>query len=803
MIPNLPAEDRCFGCGACANVCPVGAVKLEYRHYFLSWNVDESLCIGCGKCETACPSLNPVFDNQETPQLYAYCADDEIRSVSSSGGMFTALARYTFERGGVVCGAAFDDDLVLKHQFAKNERELTKFRGSKYLQSNIGDCYKTIERLLDNGQSVLFVGTPCQVAGLRGALGHSYDRLLMADLLCHGTPSQHFFDKYVGEVANGREIANVNFRDKRCGWNCNHVVVTFSDGSEYIGSSNQRVKDPYMLAFKENLMMRSTCYDCPFCDYPRQGDITIGDLWGSAKLDPASNDKKGTSLVFLNNEKGMRAYEVVERNAKYSNRIELSPDQYRTIPNRVNRTLKPNPYKSRFVELFESRSFNAAVTESKSGKYDVGLPALLHAANIGSVLTYWSLYYTLVDMGYSVRTFGEPFEANPNNTYKSEEFVNRWVPAHAVPIRYQSVLDMRELDDMCDMFVVGSDQIWLESMCKGRGSIFFLQFATGASRKIAYSSSFGMNPSNRYSADYYNHLRYYLSKFDAITCREDSGVAFANDDLRLEHRVEFSLDPVFLCDGKRFEELCDAGTPFSSEPFASAYIVKPNERMDSMLKRVLEARSLGKARCCLYQYDKYDPAKTTVLASFDPQDSFPIEDTLRSFRDSDIVVTDSFHGVCFAILFKKDFVTIPRDFEDRFASLLRRLGLQDRIIENDLSNLTDEIIVTHIDYDAVYAKLDSLVNRSRRLLEDALRENAQKRHLDDIDIAMEYISQQQKTIEAMQEQLELQRGTIGSLQKQLDAQTKSNHEIDERVKRFERTWKKVQQTPLYRFYKRF
>lgn len=797
-MPTLPDLQKCFGCGSCANACPVDAISMEYVDFFLTYRIDAEKCVSCGKCERSCPSLNPMLDNEMVPAFYAFCAQDDIRSVSSSGGMFTALAQYVFDEGGVVCAAAFDEDLRLRHQFAENMEGIDKFRGSKYLQSETGDCYARIKKLLDRDTPVLFVGTPCQVAGLRCYLGKPYERLLTADLLCHGTPSQLFFDGYVDGVSEGRDVADVSFRDKRFGWNWSHIVAKRSDGTEHVGSLKQIRQDPYMLAFNKNLMMRDTCYDCMFCSYPRQGDITIGDLWESAKLDKDSNDKKGTSFVFVNNAKGQQVYSVIEKTAKYSNRIDWPSDQFDKIPNRVKAKTTPSPNRGRFLELLRSRGFAESVEDAMAGMYDIGLPTVLYGNNIGSVLTYWALYNVLTDMGYSVRTFEKPLNAPLKDHAKSKAFVSKWLPSWAVPVRYATVEEMRSLNSICRQFVVGSDQIYLESMSNARSDIFFLQYAAGNKKRMAYASSFG-GPGARGSAEYYERLRYYLNKFDKITCREDDGVAFANGTLRLDSEVKLVLDPVFLCDFSHYQDLIDSVPPLDGQSFVSAYVVKPKQHVRTLIDRVASDRGIDDVKCAIHLYDS---AKEYPFDTYELFDAFPIERTLRLFHDSDFIVTDSYHGVCFAIMMRKDFLAIPRDFKDRFTTLLKRLGLTDRIIDNNLGNYSTALANTPIDYDSVYDKLDELVQYSRNELVGALTDDSAPRALDDLEMALEYIKKQKESIESLKkaaEQTNAEIETLRAIVKKLEADSKS-HEV--RIGRFEDRWKKLQQTLMFRMYKK-
>lgn len=789
--PALPDELKCFGCGACANVCPADAITMGYgKGHFLVYQVDSDKCISCGKCEKACPALNPVFDNLAEPDFYAYCASDEIRAQSSSGGMFTSLAQHVIAEGGVVCATAFDEGLKLRHQFFDSMDEIGRFRGSKYLQSDVGDCYKKIGELLRGGTTVMFVGTPCQVAALRGVVGEVGDNLVLVDLLCHGVPSQLFFDSYVEGIAGGKDVVDVSFRDKRFGWSFSDILVSFADGSEYHGTLRAKPKDSYMAAYKGNLMMRDSCYNCQFCDYPRQGDITIGDLWEPAKLDPNSDDRKGTSFVFLNNEKGRRIYGVLEQDAVYSNRIERTKDQYRTIPNRVLPTAKPHAERKRFLELFGSKPFDEAFDQAVNHTYDIGLPTVFYGENIGSVLTYWSMYHVLSDLGYSVKPFEKPYSAPLKDHPLSVDFAKKWLPSWAVPKRYATQLDMRVLNSSCNQFVVGSDQVFLENMSNIRKDIFFLQYVAANRNKVAYASSFG-GPGGRGSKDYYEHLKYYLDKFDAISCREDDGVSFANETLKLRNKVEFALDPVFLCAKDHFMQLVDSTPARSGDPFIGAYIVKPRDRVLDLIGRASNGLGFTQVECHIHKYDK---AKVPKFQKFSCSDSFPLEETLRTLYDCDYIITDSYHGVCFALIFEKDFLAIPRDFPDRFTSLLKRLGLEDRIVADDLSNYSEDLLRRKIDYAEVRKLLLPLIESSRSFLESALAKPRTYDGLSDFDAAMDILLEQEKAIRALTKRV-----------KQLESDNSGLESLEKRVAKIERRWAKVQATVpfrLYRFAKR-
>ena len=193
-------KNECCGCSSCFQKCPKNAIRMEENlEGFLYPVIDRDKCIDCGSCSKVCPQLKKIEKiSLGYPKAYAMRNKnlDEL-SKSSSGGIFSVLANYVIDNGGVVFGAAYDSKLNINHIKATTKEELSPIRSSKYVQSNIGNSYREAEKILKNGQYVLFTGTPCQIAGLKSYLMKDYEKLITADIICHGVPSQKLFHKYL------------------------------------------------------------------------------------------------------------------------------------------------------------------------------------------------------------------------------------------------------------------------------------------------------------------------------------------------------------------------------------------------------------------------------------------------------------------------------------------------------------------------------------------------------------------------------------------------------------------------------
>lgn len=307
--------DACTGCGACVNTCPVDCITMMAdQEGFLRPSIDENKCICCGECKTICPVLSIRENTQEekTPECYAaWSLDEEVRFHSTSGGVFTHLAQAVLMQGGVVVGARYREDHMVEHTLIEDVKELYTLRQSKYVQSETGLVYRKVRDRLQNKQLVLFVGTPCQCAGLRAYLGRDYDELYMCDFICRGANSPCIYQSYLRdlEVRHGSKIKQVWFKNKTISWNNFCTKVIFEDGQEYLAD---RETDPYMLGYIKSSLscyMRPSCYQCKFKGINRPVDITLGDFWGVEKQFPEIDSKNGVSLCLIHTEKGQLLWE--------------------------------------------------------------------------------------------------------------------------------------------------------------------------------------------------------------------------------------------------------------------------------------------------------------------------------------------------------------------------------------------------------------------------------------------------------------------------------------------------------------
>lgn len=270
--------------------------------------ISQDLCVDCGKCIQVCPVT--ARKRREWPKVYAaWSKDGEIRKSSSSGGLFSELARQILAQGGVVYGASLVDPYTVQHIGVDKEQDLEKLRRSKYVQSQIGMCYREVKKQLDQGKAVLFCGLPCQVAGLQSYISQEYEKLYTVRLICGGIDSPFAYREYLKSLEKRyrSSIRNVIFRDKVSGWKQYSLTVELTNKVKY---SKDRFHDPFMKGFlDERFYLRPSCGQCRFKGVDSSADITLGDFW---KVEKRLDSDEGTSLVLVHTPKGERLFASLE-----------------------------------------------------------------------------------------------------------------------------------------------------------------------------------------------------------------------------------------------------------------------------------------------------------------------------------------------------------------------------------------------------------------------------------------------------------------------------------------------------------
>ncbi len=303
----------CTGCGACEQICPTGAISMkENDEGFCYPVVDESSCIRCGKCLRHC-HLNREKIEVSSPQAYAvYHKEKEVCFKSSSGGAFSALAESILRDGGLVAGCAYTNHMKPAHILIDSLEHLERLRGSKYVESDLGQIYSQIEKELKKGRRVLFTGTGCQNAGLLSYLGKDYDGLICVDIICHGVPSRWLFQQNVAllEERAGEKMTDFHFRSKKkVPWGSFRYEAVFSSGKRREGPEESSV---YYHHFLKGDSYRESCYQCRYCSFDRPSDLTIADYWGVEKHHPDIPTTQGVSLLMVNSPKGERLFQQIQ-----------------------------------------------------------------------------------------------------------------------------------------------------------------------------------------------------------------------------------------------------------------------------------------------------------------------------------------------------------------------------------------------------------------------------------------------------------------------------------------------------------
>lgn len=711
----LDNMESCYGCGACYNICPTAAIDMKAKDEgFLEPIVDENKCISCAKCRQVCPSINREYSNDAEPDIYAFSAEDKILYDSSSG-IFTFLAKFILKAGGYVVGAAYDSEFCVNHIVIHRMEELDRIRRSKYLQSSTANTYRETKIFLEKGERVLYSGCPCQIAGLLRFLGKEYDNLYTVDLLCHGVPSPKLFKEHLNNSFGGVEnIAEVEFRSRE-GWGSLFRVKSENGDVRILYNHNS----VYMQSFLKDINLRASCFQCQYSRLPRQGDMTMGDLWAAGNLNLSFEYGKGVSVVLTNNKKGAALFHDALSMSGYEYHVQKLCGKEVEKPCNIGllnenifhpSTINSNMEKRQdFFGNCSKMNFENAV-DTTLHKFDVGL-VLYMSDNYGSIATNYALFKAISNKGKRVAILDNlvPLKS------KAARFARRYMNLCS---DFMEKNDYRIANRCLETFVVGSDQSWnwewWNRIFHEHYQYMMLGFANDDKRKISYASSFGVKRGeNDISDDARSLYSYYLKRFDAISVREDYGVDMCKDLFGVQ--AQQVLDPVLLCDRKTWREISAKSQLKMEEEYLLAYIldVTPQKR-----QIVLDAaKRLNKRLIVILDWEGNYEISRKIM---DVDENFvkpEFMDWLAYFRHADYVITDSFHGACFSIIFEKKFAAIKNRQKQRFDSLEEIIECPSLFYDDSAQLLGKEDIFVDINYEIVYKNLDQKRAESNRWLQ--------------------------------------------------------------------------------------
>jgi len=679
MIDNTIRE-KCSGCNMCGDICPVGAItyKTDEEGFWYPY-VDSDKCIKCGKCINACPCVSDSTKlKKHTPTVYAgWTNDDEIRLKSTSGGIFYELANYVLSVDGVIVGSVYSDDYKSAYHFiGQDQDDLLKIMGSKYFQSNLEGIYKKIKDLLKENKTVLFCGTPCQGAALQKFLGENnvYENLYIIDFICLGINSPLAFRSFVEEQEKkyGSKAIKVQLKNKRKGWESLASYIQFENGREYHKTvDNCPWVNGYIM--DGGLFIRRSCYECQFRTIPRLSDITIGDFWDIE--DVSSDDKfKGISTILVNSSKG----EILLDNIK--NKLSLIKKTYEEL-RPGNPALEsspiPNENRDRFFDDLKSYGFEESVnkTRKKNASKPNAIINYWFCDVHGAILTAYALQKLLKDYNIDSDLIAVQ-DLNQSDDSISGNFVEKYMSVN--PKIYKTPGEIKQLSKQYDSFLVGSDQVFRTEWVPDH---WFLDFVSLKTNKVAVSASFGTDTLNC-DAFQRRRIAYWLNRFNSVSIREIEGVKLC-ESISGRSDIKHVLDPVFLVDGVYYDTLIRNANIKRETPFVICYLRDENDTINN----------------CVDDYCKENHVEKVTI-----DNNLPVEDFLYLFSNCERVFTDSFHGMCFSIIFKKQFICLKNVLRgtSRFDSVEEAFHLPQNIFANNEKEFVAKTIANEcIDYEQI------------------------------------------------------------------------------------------------------
>lgn len=335
--------------------CPVGAIRLVEDSCGAEFAMlDESLCVKCGRCATVCHIC--TLCEKKTPEavcaVWACDADKEV----SSGGIGSLLYNKFIDSGAVVVGVDWDGEMNAVHRVTENAEDIARFRGSKYVKSDLSGAIPEIGAALKNDRRVLFIGLPCQVSAIKRL--YDCEGLYTADLVCHGVPPAGYFKEYIASLGQ-EDVRSARFRGSE------DFVLRLFDGDGECAYRCGQHDDPYFKAFLVGLTYRENCYECRYACSERVGDITLGDFWGLKKSTQEAPREGRASLVLVNTEKGKRLFELISNHCIFE---EHTLEEAVRENGQLKAPSARHPERARFIKNYSKYGFVKALKKTKIAK---------------------------------------------------------------------------------------------------------------------------------------------------------------------------------------------------------------------------------------------------------------------------------------------------------------------------------------------------------------------------------------------------------------------------------------------------
>lgn len=702
--------DLCTGCGACQSICPVNCINMLYdSEGFLFPEADGKRCIDCKKCEEVCPVLKERKGYHAGDCSFNLAADYEAQKESASGGVFYLLVKQWIEIGGYVAGAVWDEDLTVRHIVSNKTLDLERMRKSKYIQSNVKNVYKEIKDLLDAQKKVLFSGTPCQTAGLKSYLQKEYSNLFLVDIICHGVASTSLLKKHVRDLTD-EKILQIDFRNREKLGTGIGLYLRCDSGKEI--KKRGIFEDSFVYEYCLGTIYRKSCYACKFRNN-YMGDILIGDA-GQIHYDSFEKEMMERSIVFPLTSKGR---EAILQNLSLFRYIGHST--FDEVVAGYNGSLVRSEIHNR---LLRDQLYSSIYGEGgckKHAHFDV-LLVVLWGQSYGNHLVNYALYKAIERMGKSVVALCHTGKEIPEYVGGFLPEKNRGILAANMELSYR-YMETNDMRDIADTVVVGSDILWNKEMMSDYGTyrIYSLAFFEKM-KKISYGTSMGTREG--FPIDRLQLFKDDIKEYQAVSVRERWAVEWLANKLNVE--ADVVVDPVFLLDKEEYIELCREVEMNESSQVLMYFLYMDESHAEfvrlcenKLHLKVTVIVDWGRLENRTVEFSTYglDDKLTKVL---------DISEWLWYFRNAEYIVTDSWHGACFATIFEKKFLALPTRMTDRFETLTGIAELENRFV--DFENEKDweryiDLLKEDINYDKVQCSMREHIEFSKRWLRSALK----------------------------------------------------------------------------------